>query len=136
MAPSEGPKHQGTWHEDNSEAQINGKRHYSADIESDEWVYPHPTDFKISEHPIDEVKRLKVNDLSSSATNSAKLQGGCHRCRSYRNYGGYPSEGKGTANRPHHHREECRCGMEDEPRPLFDVLIKTLGRNVVREYLS
>ncbi|KAK4497848.1 hypothetical protein PRZ48_010503 [Zasmidium cellare] len=26
----------------------------------DDWVYPHPTDFKISEHPIDEVKTLKV----------------------------------------------------------------------------
>lgn len=27
---------------------------------NDEWVYPHPTDFKISEHPIDEVRSLKV----------------------------------------------------------------------------
>lgn len=26
----------------------------------DEWVYPWPTNFKISEHPIDEVRRLKV----------------------------------------------------------------------------
>lgn len=25
-----------------------------------DWVYPHPTDFRISEHPIDEVKPLKV----------------------------------------------------------------------------
>ena len=25
-----------------------------------EWVYPHPTNFTISEHPIDEVKALKV----------------------------------------------------------------------------
>lgn len=24
------------------------------------WVYPHPTEFKVSEHPIDEVKTLKV----------------------------------------------------------------------------
>lgn len=29
----------------------------------DDWVYPHPTDFKISEHPIDEVKTLKVCSL-------------------------------------------------------------------------
>jgi hypothetical protein len=26
----------------------------------DDWVYPHPTDFKIQEKPIDEVRRLKV----------------------------------------------------------------------------
>lgn len=26
----------------------------------DDWVYPWPTDFKISEHPIDEVRKLKV----------------------------------------------------------------------------
>jgi hypothetical protein len=28
----------------------------------DDWVYPFPTDFKIQEHPIDEVRPLKVGD--------------------------------------------------------------------------
>ena len=27
---------------------------------TEDWVYPHPTDFKISEHPIDEVRKLRV----------------------------------------------------------------------------
>ena len=26
----------------------------------DDWVYPFPTDFKIQEHPIDEIRPLKV----------------------------------------------------------------------------
>ena len=26
----------------------------------EEWVYPHPTDFKLTEKPIDEVRELKV----------------------------------------------------------------------------
>ncbi|KXT10076.1 hypothetical protein AC579_2470 [Pseudocercospora musae] len=28
--------------------------------DNDIWVYPHPTDFKISDHPIDEIRSLKV----------------------------------------------------------------------------
>ena len=31
-----------------------------ATTEDDEWVYPHPTDFKLSEKPIDEVRELNV----------------------------------------------------------------------------
>jgi hypothetical protein len=27
----------------------------------DDWVYPFPTDFKIQEHPIDEIRPLKVS---------------------------------------------------------------------------
>ena len=29
-------------------------------VKDDEWTYPHPTDFKISEHNIDEIRELKV----------------------------------------------------------------------------
>lgn len=35
-------------------------RGVSVSATGDGWVYPHPTDFKISEHSIDEVKTLKV----------------------------------------------------------------------------
>ena len=28
--------------------------------EEDEWVYPHPTDFKLTDAPIDKVRELKV----------------------------------------------------------------------------
>lgn len=31
----------------------------------DEWTYPYPTNFKISEHPIDEVRTLKVGIVGS-----------------------------------------------------------------------
>jgi len=30
------------------------------DTSQDDWVYPYPTDFKIHEHPIDEIRELKV----------------------------------------------------------------------------
>lgn len=30
------------------------------DVSQDDWVYPYPTSFKISEHPTDEVRTLKV----------------------------------------------------------------------------
>ena len=32
----------------------------STDNVDDEWIYPHPTDFKLTEQPIDEVRELKV----------------------------------------------------------------------------
>jgi hypothetical protein len=34
--------------------------HANASISEDDWVYPHPTDFKLKETPIDEVRELKV----------------------------------------------------------------------------
>lgn len=33
--------------------------------ENDDWVYPHPTDFKLSEHYIDDVKPLKAAVIGS-----------------------------------------------------------------------
>lgn len=30
------------------------------DASQDDWVYPYPTDFKIHEHPLDEIRELKV----------------------------------------------------------------------------
>lgn len=30
------------------------------DTSQDDWVYPYPTDFKIHEHPLDEIRELKV----------------------------------------------------------------------------
>lgn len=30
------------------------------DTSQEDWVYPHPTDFKIHEHPLDEIRELKV----------------------------------------------------------------------------
>lgn len=30
------------------------------DSSQDDWVYPYPTDFKIHEHPLDEIRELKV----------------------------------------------------------------------------
>lgn len=32
-----------------------------AEQKGEEWVYPYPTDFKISEHPIDEYRDLEVS---------------------------------------------------------------------------
>ncbi|THX19357.1 FAD/NAD(P)-binding domain-containing protein [Aureobasidium pullulans] len=29
-------------------------------VSEDDWVYPYPTDFKLSEHPIDDIRKLKV----------------------------------------------------------------------------
>lgn len=28
--------------------------------ETEDWEYPYPTDFKLSEHPVDEIRPLKV----------------------------------------------------------------------------
>lgn len=39
------------------------KRKDSTDADAnaqDDWTYPYPTDFKIEEHPIDEIRPLKV----------------------------------------------------------------------------
>jgi len=30
-------------------------------VSEDDWVYPYPTDFKLSEHPIDDIRKLKVD---------------------------------------------------------------------------
>ncbi|CAD0082227.1 unnamed protein product [Aureobasidium vineae] len=30
------------------------------DTSQEDWVYPYPTDFKIHEHPLDEIRELKV----------------------------------------------------------------------------
>ncbi|KAJ8607849.1 hypothetical protein MRB53_040042 [Persea americana] len=35
--------------------------------QADEWVYPHPTDFKLSNHAIDETKSLKVSSVSNGS---------------------------------------------------------------------
>lgn len=32
----------------------------TTDIQDDDWVYPWPTDFKLTEKPIDEIRELKV----------------------------------------------------------------------------
>ena len=37
-------------------------------VENDEWYYPHPTDFKLSEKPIDEVRELKVAVIGAGLT--------------------------------------------------------------------
>ncbi|KAK5701642.1 hypothetical protein LTR97_004460 [Elasticomyces elasticus] len=57
----------------------------SGNSSSDEqraWIYPHPTDFTISEHPIDEVRELKVaviggglSGITAAALLPAKVPG-------------------------------------------------------------
>lgn len=44
-------------------APVDGTRPRAADVQDEDWDYPFPTDFKISEHPIDEVRPLKVTSL-------------------------------------------------------------------------
>jgi carbohydrate-binding DOMON domain-containing protein len=34
------------------------------DVSEEDWVYPYPTNFVLSEHPIDDVRELKVRDTS------------------------------------------------------------------------
>ena len=36
--------------------------------EEEDWVYPHPTDFKLTEAPIDEVRELKVAVIGAGIT--------------------------------------------------------------------
>ena len=36
--------------------------------EEDDWVYPHPTDFKLTEAPIDEIRELKVAVIGAGIT--------------------------------------------------------------------
>jgi hypothetical protein len=49
-----------------------------------DWQYPYPTDFKIHEHPIDEIRELKVRmqNFSSQAEPDSNLLflGRCNRC--------------------------------------------------------
>ena len=37
-------------------------------LEEEEWVYPHPTDFKLTDAPIDEVRELKVAIIGGGIT--------------------------------------------------------------------
>ena len=55
------------------------------DTSPDDWVYPYPTDFKIHEHPIDEVRELKVME-SSMPVNFANKTGRRDWSRSCRYY--------------------------------------------------
>lgn len=41
-------------------------------VSEDDWVYPYPTDFKLSEHPIDDIRKLKV-DLTKFSCQCACL---------------------------------------------------------------
>jgi heterodisulfide reductase subunit A-like polyferredoxin len=36
--------------------------------EEEDWVYPHPTDFKLTEAPIDEIRELKVAVIGAGIT--------------------------------------------------------------------
>lgn len=42
-------------------ASVDDTRAGAEDVQDEDWDYPFPTDFKISEHPIDEVRPLKVS---------------------------------------------------------------------------
>lgn len=39
----------------------------------DDWVYPHPTDFTLTERPIDAVRELKVAVIGAGLTGEATL---------------------------------------------------------------
>lgn len=37
-------------------------------LEEEEWIYPHPTDFKLTDAPIDEVREVKVAVIGAGVT--------------------------------------------------------------------
>jgi hypothetical protein len=53
----------------------------------DDWQYPYPTDFKIHEHPIDDIRELKVSMTEYWRVDCQPhlcllFSGRCNRCRS------------------------------------------------------
>jgi hypothetical protein len=57
------------------------------DAAVDEWIYPHPTTFSLTERPIDEIRQLKVMlvDMTVPAS-KADLPGCCDRRRLNRHH--------------------------------------------------
>ena len=50
------------------ESRDSGYTSPSTNDQNEDWVYPHPTDFKLTEAPIDEVRELKVAVIGSGLT--------------------------------------------------------------------
>ena len=50
------------------ESRDSGYTSPSANDQNEDWVYPHPTDFKLTEAPIDEVRQLKVAVIGAGLT--------------------------------------------------------------------
>ncbi len=42
-------------------------------VEDDDWTYPHPTDFTLTERPIDAVRELKVAVIGAGLTGGTTL---------------------------------------------------------------
>jgi hypothetical protein len=56
----------GTWDSNTSNTSLLEEE--EEEEEEEEWVYPHPTDFKLTDTPIDEVRELKVAVIGAGIT--------------------------------------------------------------------
>lgn len=79
----------------------------------DDWVYPYPTDFKIQEKPIDEVRQLKVCFTAHSSTEGPWLTiaGGSDRSWYRWYYCRRAAPKKGPWRPADYFRQEQRCCM-------------------------